>query len=171
MKKILMTLFLGLVLVNCSKDDDPAPAAEKPMKIINKATGEAINNGDVITFNSATDPANKLSFYVKNTTSSPIKVRSKCTSMTNTDGTSMQYCFGAICYGTVEANQEYPTDRNELVTVPANGSIGSTEGFKMQNTATNGTNVIDYVFEFYQHDDEINPIGDKITFTYRYNPN
>jgi len=171
MKKIVMLLFVAMATISCSKDD--APVVETPannsMKIFNKSTGAEIKDGDVVVFTSNTTPSNKLSFYVKNTSSSAMNVRSRLISVLNTDGNSMQYCFGQNCFYSVTEGQTYPTNNQEMVTVPANGTLGDAESFKMENAATpTSGNKVDYVFEFYQHDAQMNEVGNKIRFTYRY---
>lgn len=172
MKKIAMLLFVALATISCSKDDSSAPAAPaatNSMKIYNKTTGAEIKDGDVVVFTSNASPSNKLSFYVKNTSSSAMNVRSRLVSVLNTDGNSMQYCFGQNCFYSVAAGQTYPSNNQEIVTVPANAILGDAESFHMESIATpTSGNVVDYVFEFYQHDSQMNEQGNKVRFTYRY---
>jgi hypothetical protein len=171
MKKIIALLFVGLATIGCSKDDAPAavPTDTNTMKIFNAATGTEIKDGDVVVFNSLEEPGNKLSFYIKNITNSDMNVRSRLVSILNGDGSNMQYCFGINCFYSVSEGQTYPTNNHELVTVPANGSLGS-GSFKMENFAapTNDATVAEYVYEFYQHDSEMNEVGNKVRFTYKY---
>ncbi len=167
-----MLLFVALATIGCSKDDAAAgvtPGDTNTMKIFNKTTGTEIKDGDVVVFTSNASPNNKLAFYVKNTSASAMNVRSRLISVLNTDGTSMQYCFGQNCFYSVVEGSTYPTNNQEIVTVPANGIIGDTEAFKMENVATPTSGaVVDYVFEFYQHDAQMNELGNKVRFTYRY---
>ncbi len=169
MKKLVILLLVGLTTISCSKDDAEAtPTDNNTMKIFNKATGAEIKNGDVIVLTSKVTPTNKLSFYIKNITSSPMNVKSRLVSMTNTDGTGMSYCIGETCFAGVAAGTSYPGN-SETLTVPANGTAGSDGFFKMENTAgpTGGAASLDYVFEFYQYNAD-GEVGNKVTFTYRY---
>ena len=171
MKNLVMILLVGLATISCSKDDTPAEEAitdPNTMKIYNKTTGEEIKNGDVVVLTSKTAPNNKLAFYIKNITSSPMNVKSRLTSMTNTDGSGMSFCIGQTCFYSVTAGSSYPSN-SETLTVPANGTAGSDGFFKMENTAApdGGAGSLDYVFEFYQYNAD-GEVGNKVSFTYRY---
>lgn len=172
MKKLIALMFVALATLGCSKEDTPTavpPVADtNTMKIFNSTTGAEIKDGDVVSFTSLAEPGNKLSFYVKNTGSTAMNVRSRLVSVVGGDGSAMQYCFGINCFASVSQGATYPTNSHELVTIPANGSLGS-GAFKMENSAapTAGSKV-DYVFEFYQHDADMNAVGNKVRFTYRY---
>ena len=169
MKKLVILLLVGLTTISCSKDDsDTTPVNTKTMKIYNKATGTEIKDGDVIVLTSNTSPSNKLSFYIKNTSSSSMKVKSKLVSMINTDGLGMSYCIGETCFFSVTEGSSYPGNA-EILTVPANGTAGGDGFFKMENTASpdGGAASLDYVFEFYQYN-ETGPVGNKVRVTYRY---
>lgn len=172
MKKLLMLLFVGLATIGCSKEDAPAEqAAVSSMKMYNKATGTEIKDGDVIVFNSNTNPANTLKFYFKNTSSSAIKVRSRFVSFSGVaSADNIQYCIGQNCLLSISEGSTYPLSNDEILTVPANGTLGDVEQYKIENTASPvaPATKIDYVFEFYQHDNDMNEVGNKIRVTYRY---
>lgn len=172
-----MLLFVGLATISCSKDEEsvaaPTSTAADAMKMYNKATGAEIKDGDIIVFNSNTDPANILKFYFKNTSSSPIKVRSRFVSFSGTpDSNNVQYCIGQNCLSSISEGSTYPASNQEILTVPANGVLGDVEQYKIESTAspTSPATYVDYVFEFYQHDNDMNEVGNKIKFTYRYQP-
>jgi hypothetical protein len=166
MKKIIL-LFTAILAISCSKSDSSSSSTAKQLSIT-KLDGTVINDGAVLNFTTAGDDAALLKFYVKNSSSSAINVKAKCVSITNSDGSGMQFCFGQNCYFQIMENEIYPTDSHETVTVPANGQIGG-ESFHFQNSAT-GSLPISYVFEFYQYDANDNQVGNKVTLTYRYNP-
>lgn len=177
MKKLVMLLFVGLATIGCSKDDEAVtptpvtPADTNTMKVYNKTTGEEIKNGDIVVFNSNTSPANTLKFYFKNTSSTPIKVRSRFISVSGVSSAdNVQYCIGENCLLSISEGSTYPTSNAEILTVPANGKLGDVEQYKIENTATpeSPSTKIDYVFEFYQHDADMNEVGNKVRFTYRY---
>lgn len=180
MKKVLMFMFVGLLMTSCSKDDSPTPTPtptpvdSKPLKVINKATGEEINDGDIVVFNtnSNTNDVNALKFYFKNTSSSSMNVRTTFVEYSGTtDALQIQYCIGDLCLNGIDAGNNYPANGEPVLTVPANGTLG--DGiYKIQNTASpvSPATSIDYVFEVYQYDADLNKVGNKVTFTYRYSP-
>lgn len=179
MKKIVMLLFVAFAAIGCSKDDEavvtptPTPVNTNTMKIYNKVTGAEIKDGDIVVFNSNTYPANTLKFYFKNTSSSAIKVRSRFISVSGVpNADNVQYCIGENCLASISAGSNYPVSNSEVLTVPANGTLGDIEQYKMENSASplSPATKIDYVFEFYQYDADLNEVGNKIRFTYRYQP-
>jgi hypothetical protein len=64
----------------------------------------------------------------------------------------------------------YPLSSEKIITIPANGTVGDIEDYKIFNTTlpVSPATKIDYVFEAYQHDASGNPVGNKVRFTYRY---
>lgn len=172
MKKVLMLLFVGLATIGCSKDDAPAEQpSTNSMKMYNKTTGAEIKDGDIIVFNSNTNPANTLKFYFKNTSSSPIKVRSRFVSFSGVaSADNIQYCIGQNCLFSISEGSTYPASNQEILTVPANGKLGDVEQYKIESSASPSTpgTPVDYIFEFYQHDNDMNEVGNKIRITYRY---
>lgn len=166
MKKIFL-LFVSLAVLSCSSDDNGSSSEAKQLKIT-KLDGTEIKDGDVINVTSTGDDNALVAFYVKNTSSSDINVKAKLVSTLNADGTQMQFCFGQVCYSAVEVGAVYPLDSHELVTVPANDQIGG-ESFHFQNFATSSS-PIEYVFEFYQFDENDAVVGNKVRVTYRYTP-
>lgn len=165
MKKIFL-LFVSLAVLSCSSDDSGSSSDAKQLKIT-KLDGTEIKDGDVINVTSTGDDNALVAFYLKNTSSSDINVKAKLVS-SNVDGSNMQFCFGQQCYMSVEVGAVYPLDSHELVTVPANDQIGG-ESFHFQNFAT-GTTPIEYVFEFYQFDENDAVVGNKVRVTYKYTP-
>ncbi|WP_298140198.1 hypothetical protein [Flavobacterium sp.] len=163
MKKIFLLLFASLTVLSCSSDDNGGGGEMK----ITKLDGTEIKNGDVINVTTTGDDNALVSFYVKNTSSSAINVKARLVSATNNE-TDMQFCFGQVCYSAVEVGSEYPLDRNEVITVPAKGQIGG-ESFHFQNYASSSS-PIDYVFEFFQYNENDEEVGNKVTVTYRYTP-
>lgn len=162
MKKIFLLLFASLTVLSCSSDDNGGGEMK-----ITKLDGTEIKNGDVINVTTTGDDNALVSFYVKNTSSSAINVKARLVSATNNE-TDMQFCFGQVCYSAVEVGSEYPLDRNEVITVPAKSQIGG-ESFHFQNYATSSS-PIDYVFEFFQYNENDEEVGNKVTVTYRYTP-
>ncbi len=176
MKKIVILLFALITAFGCSKDDaqtTPDPVANTALKVFNKITGAEIKDGDVLTFNSVSTQgnANTLKFYFKNISAAPINTKVKFISFNGVPDTSyLSICIGAQCLSSIIPGYSYPGNSEPIITVPANGSIGYVEDYKIYNTSTPiaPATKIDYVFEAYQYDASGNPVGNKVRFTYRY---
>ena len=176
MKKIAILLFAVISAVSCSKDDvqtTPEPVANNSLKVFNKTTNAEIKDGDVITFNSISiqGSANMLKFYFKNTSAAPINTKVKFISFSGVPDTSyLSICIGAQCLSAISTGYSYPLSSEPIITVPANGTVGDIEDYKIFNTTlpVSPATKIDYVFEAYQHDASGNPVGNKVRFTYRY---
>lgn len=175
MKKIVILLFAVITAVSCSKDDDqtPDPVANNALKVFNKTTGAEIKDGDVVTFNSISSQgnANTLKFYFKNTSAAPINTKVKFISFSGVPDTSyLSICIGAQCLSSISTGFSYPLSSEPIITIPANGTVGDIEDYKIFNTTIPiaPATKIDYVFEAYQHDASGNPVGNKVRFTYRY---
>lgn len=131
-------------------------------------TGTPILDGDIFVFGQTHDPA-KLNFHINNTSSSQINMLVECVSMTNTDGSMMEFCITPTCYFDVAAGEFYPHDPYPPVPIQPGGQSNGNEHF-MNKDSGNGTDVIDYVFRFYQVNDFGIQIGTSLTMTYRYDP-
>lgn len=184
MKKLLSLLVAGIFAIGCSGGDDETPTPvpiivdPAPLKIINKKNETEIKDGDVIVFNtnSNTSNLNALKFYFKNNSASPIKVRTRLISFAGTNNlSSLQYCIGNYCLTNIAVDTNYPANGEPTLTVPAYGSLhgDSTIGdYKIQNTESPvaPATKVDYVFEAFQYDSDGNEVGNKVRFTYRYQP-
>jgi len=129
--------------------------------------GDPINDGDLFTYSSTQYPNNSLEFVVTNTTNQDIDVVINVISITNTNGSGMEICFG-LCYSGISAHTSYPTDTPYHL---AANSSSEPHGNHILNNATNGSMVLEYVLKFTQVDGSGNEIGSPITITYRYDPN
>jgi hypothetical protein len=134
---------------------------------LSKIDGTPINDGDVFTFNTNQYPDANLEFAIENTTNQDIGVVIEVVSISNTNGSGMELCFG-LCYAGITVNTVYPTDgpRN----IPANSTISNGNHFLNTASSPNGE-VLEYVFKFKQVDANGNQVGDSVTITYRYDPN
>lgn len=176
MKKIVILLFALITSISCSNDDaqtTPEPVANNSLKVFNKTSGAEIKDGDVLTFNSISSQGNAhtLKFYFKNTSAAPINTKVKFISFSGVPDTSyLSICIGAQCLSAISTGYSYPLSSEPIITVPANGTIGDIEDYKIFNTTlpVSPATKIDYVFEAYQHDASGNPVGNKVRFTYRY---
>ena len=153
MKNIILTLFCLTTFVGFSQ------------MTLKKLDGTPINNGDLLSFSSLEDPDNYLGIKVYNSTATPIRVRIKCESITNANGSDVQLCFGDVCVGTIIEGNSYP---NNPSIIPANGVNGDFDHFLNLNPGTDPNANVEYVFKFYQVADGGVEVGNSITLTYRY---
>jgi hypothetical protein len=137
-----------------------------------KLDGTPINNGDIFTYSvlgdpnniTSTDPA-YLGLKIYNSSASSINVKMKVISMTNADGTNLQFCIDPICVGTISVNSTYPSSGPSVV--PANGQNGNFDHFVNSN-AGDGINPVIYVLKFYMINTFGAEVGNSITITYKY---
>ena len=92
MKKNLVILVFLLIYNNLSYSQN-----EYAFQIEN-SEGTIIQDNEVLNFNSVEYPDASFSFFVRNLTDETIFVRSQITSISGTDGSGMEFCFGAVSY-------------------------------------------------------------------------
>ena len=102
-------LFIGLFLTSIFSYSQVVYAL-----FLESTDGVVIDDNEVLEFSEITYPDASFGFYVRNNTSEDINVKVEVTSMSGTDGSSMELCFGD-CYNGVALNQTYPT--NTFVTI------------------------------------------------------
>lgn len=134
---------------------------------LKKLDGTIINNGDIFSFNVATDPGADFEFVISNTSASSITVKTKCVSMTNTNGSNVVYCVQPNCINSLVVGSPFPSLG---AVIPAGGTNGNFDHFENLDTGINPSLNVDYVFKFYQVDHSGLEIGTPISFTYRYIP-
>jgi hypothetical protein len=129
--------------------------------------GNAINDGDVINYGVTGVPDASLDFYVTNNGASTINMKIEFVSAINADGSEFELCFG-LCYTGIVLGNSYPGG-SDFIAIDAGMVTGP--GNHFYNYATgNGTDVLDYVFRYYETDGAGNDIGNSLTITYRYDP-
>lgn len=132
---------------------------------VTKLDGTPINDGDILTFDSAIEPASYLGLKVFNNSNEDINVKVKCVDIVNADGTNVQLCFGPVCVPTITIGNSYP---NIAAVIEANSSNGNFDHFLNLNTGINPNAPVLYTFKFYRVDDNNVEIGNSVTFSYRY---
>ncbi len=155
MKKILVTLSLLIF------------SSTFAQFTVTKLNGTPILNGDIITFNVATDPQSSLDFHVNNNTSAPLLTKIQFVSATNYNGTNFQLCYGTECIDNIVVGQSYP---NPAFEIPANGQNGNYDHFLNTNAGDGVNYPMDFLFKFYAVDATGAEIGTPIFFTYRFDP-
>ncbi len=132
---------------------------------VTKLDGTPINDGDVLTFDSAVEPASYLGLKVFNNSNEDINVKVKCVDIVNANGTNVQLCFGPVCVPTITIGNSYP---NIAAVIEANSSNGNFDHFLNLNTGIDPNIPVLYTFKFFRVDDNNVEIGNSVTFSYRY---
>ena len=122
-------------------------------------------DGNSYSFNTIDYPGNSIDFYVTNISSDDIRMKIEVVSMNNTDGSLMELCFD-LCYDGVNVGQSYPGTH---VIIPAGDTTFPGNHFVNRDPG-NGTDVIEYVFRFYQVDTNGDETGTDLSLTYIYEP-
>lgn len=136
--------------------------------VMTKIDGSPVNDGDVFLFNANAGNAAYLNFKVYNTSNLPTNVKIKCISITNSNGSDVQLCFGDVCYANISAGNSYP---NVAYFLDANGENGNFDHFYNNSNGLNPMQNVEFMFKMYQLDNNGVEFGNSITFGYRYNPN
>lgn len=129
--------------------------------------GDPIVDGGVYS-SGALGIAGELPFYVYNTSSAPINMKIEFVSLQNGDADMVQLCFD-LCVTGLVVGQSYPGNLTGVTIDPGQHQTATGDHI-LNNDPGNGTEVLDYVFKFYQVDDAGNEIGTPLTMTYRYDP-
>lgn len=138
--------------------------------VVKKTDGTVITDGQVFTVTSTVYAQAVLGFYIQNTsTTDNIRVKIKCESITNADGTNMQLCFGGVCLSSITAGNSYPSGQPVII-APGATTINAFDDFYNQNAGDGTHYPMDYVFKFYQMDTTNAIIGTPVTITYRFDP-
>jgi len=134
--------------------------------ILKDHDGNVIQDGHVAEFGVAGYPGGSWDYFVHNpSTTEEIHMKALFESAVNTNGSFMEICFD-LCYTGIVIGQVFPPG-NSTVNIAPGGETGS--GNHLLNTY-DGSDIIEYVFKFYQVDGTGNEIGDAVRVTYIYNP-
>ncbi|WP_175445438.1 T9SS type A sorting domain-containing protein [Ulvibacter litoralis] len=130
--------------------------------------GNPIVDGDVVSFGSVVPAEATYEFYVNNTsTTDAIRMKIEFVNAINADGSQMELCFG-LCYTGITIGQSYPPNADFVEIAPGAQTLA---GNHMLNVDPgNGTEILDYIFRFYQINTNGDEIGEDLTMTYRYDP-
>ena len=112
--------------------------------------GVEIEDNEVFEFSDITYDEASMGFYVRNDTSEDINVKVEVTSMSGTDGSLMELCFGN-CYNGIALNQSYPS--NSSVTIAPNDTQASSGDHFFNEDPGDGSTPVEYTFRFYMVDE------------------
>lgn len=126
--------------------------------------GEPIENNQVFEF----DTFHEMSFRVENLSEEETKfLRVRVDELVNTDGTSVQLCFG-ICLFQINENTIVPPSF-PIMLEP--GQMNSAQDHVWNTNPGDGVNYpMDFALTFYEEDENGEFVGDLVSLTYRYNP-
>ena len=157
MKKLgIVLLALLFVMGKCKKETpQDEPQASFKVKTVN---GSVVANNQEFTF-TTTDTSANLVLLIQNTSSDPIKLKTKLVDVTGTDGSEMEFCFGN-CYMGMTPNTAYP--QNTDFTVDGN----STTPPDQVHYYNHYSGACSYTIKIYQVDDDGAQVGDALTFKY-----
>lgn len=135
--------------------------------------GNVLNDGDVLEFGTIDRSVADYSFYVTNDNATD-EIYSRVAYISQTNATNPEFeelCYGYLCYYGIPLGTTVPPASTEAESIPVGHTTGMGNHFYSSDTG-NGTDNVDFVFEFRQYDSvngstEIGPI---LTITYRYNP-
>lgn len=135
-------------------------------------SGNVLNNGDVIQFETLEYPEASYEFYVTNDNpAEEIYTRIEYVSETNsTNGQFEQLCYG-LCYNQLMPGATVPP-ANEAALPIAIGATTLMGNHFWSDDAGTGAGSVDFVFAFRQYEDAAGTIetGTPLLFTYRYDP-
>lgn len=143
------------------------------LSIINLADDSVINDGDVFEFDALGEPAptstdGKLKFKISNTSSTEtIRVLGEMTALSNTDGSSCQYCIQPLCFFNTFVGQIIPN--NPVVLAPGEDN-GVNDSFYNSDPGDDENYPIEYTLRFFMVDENEQEIGEDISITYSYTP-
>ncbi len=117
--------------------------------------GVEIEDNEVFEFSDITYDEASMGFYVRNDSSEDINVKVEVTSMSGTDGSLMELCFGN-CYNGIALNQSYPS--NSFVTIAPNDTQASSGDHFFNEDPGDGSTPVEYTFRFYMVDGDGNEV-------------
>ncbi|RYG30589.1 MAG: T9SS type A sorting domain-containing protein [Chitinophagaceae bacterium] len=133
-------------------------------QLVFTTAGEEITNNQVFEYATLYE----MPFRVQNTSEDLTKyLRVRVDELTNTNGTSVQLCFG-VCLFQVQENTVVPPSF-PIVLEP--GQQNSAQDHIWNTNEGDGVNYpMDFKLTFFEEDENGTFVGDVLTMTYRYNP-
>jgi hypothetical protein len=162
--------FLSSFIFSCSKDE-PAPVepvTEVLTYDVEDLDGNIFVNNQIVEFSAVDYPDASLGFYVRNTSSESIAMRIEVESMSGTDGSQLELCFGE-CYLGVTTGTSYPTSPSMPNVNIESGQTQASSGDHFFNMDEgDGNTAVEYTFKFYLADETGNQNGTVFRLKYRY---
>ena len=141
--------------------------------VLEDSNTNVIANQTTLEFSSIEYTEASFNFFARNLTNEPINLKAEVLTISGSDGTLMEFCFGE-CYFSVDTGVTYPL--SSYVTIqPGETQISTGDHFFNQNPG-DGENPIEYSFRFFMVDengDEVASITELETeyyINYYYSP-
>ena len=164
MKKIVFFFLISaFTLTNCKKKESSSDDTTGPLFEVYDVTGAKVNDNHEFVFNTV-DQSAQLNLMVKNLTGETLKLKTKLTSVTGTDGSMFEFCFGN-CYVGMQQGTAYPV--GSTLDVAANQTTSPNDIHYLNHY--DGGNAT-YNVVIYAVDDNGNQKGDEFHFVYKYQP-
>ena len=170
----LLILILLLFVYSCSKDEsgpdhvDPEPELTFTVEDLD---GNTFVDNQLLEFSTLEYPDASLGFNVRNTSSETIGMRIEVESISGTDGSMMELCFGQ-CFAGVNEGISYPSNNAQPVVYINPGETQPSNGDHFFNSDPgDGSNPVEYAFKFYIADDNGIQDGNSFRLRYRYSQN
>ena len=109
--------------------------------ILEDSNGNQIADQSTLQFSSIEYPDASFNFYTRNLTNESIRLKAEVISMSGTDGSSMEFCFGE-CYYSVDVGLTYPI--GGYVTVQAGETQISTGDHFFNQNPGDGENPVEF---------------------------
>ena len=167
---IISALIANFVIFSCSKDEPGPvdPTIEVLTYEVEDLDGNIFVNNQTVEFSVLDYPDASLGFYVRNTSSETIAMRIEVESMSGTDGSLMELCFGECYYG-VTTGTSYPINPSSpnVNIEPGQTQLSSGDHF-FNSDGGDGNTPVEYTFKFYLADEAGNQNGTAFRINYRY---
>lgn len=157
MKKII--LFAGLLFASLTQ----------AQTITATADGEPITEGQTFTFNTLDEEISTLSLLATNVTDAPVYIKLKVNTITNADGEDVQFCFGNLCYFSIDEGDTVPTN-NQLQAIQPGGTNNVNDHFWNNNPGIVVGQDVVYNLSFIEVTQAGVETATLLTFNYRYSP-
>jgi len=172
--KILSVLLFFSLFISCSKDEptDTNPIIEPELTFsVENLNGVSFDDNEVVSFNSTEYPEASLDFLIRNISNEIIGMRIEVESISGTDGSMMELCFGQ-CFAGVSEGTSYPSNNAQPVVYINPGETQPSNGDHFLNSDPgDGSNPVEYTFKFYSADEDGNIVGEPFRLKYRYSSN
>ena len=170
---IISALIANFFIFSCSKDE-PVPVDPSTQVLtydVEDLEGNVFADNETIDFSTVVYETASLNFKVKNTSSETIAMRIEVESMSGTDGSLMELCFGECYYG-VTTGSSYPSNPSSpnVNIEPGQTQVSSGDHF-FNSDGGDGINPVEYTFKFYLADESGNQNGTVFRIKYRYTRN
>ena len=173
LKSIFPVIILCLIVFSCSKDESGPedPVSTELTFDVEDLDGNTFVDNQLLEFSSVEYPNASLGFYVRNTSTELIGMRIEVESISGTDGSMMELCFGE-CYFGVSTGSSYPTSPSMPNVNIQPGQTQTSSGDHFFNMdAGDGNTAVEYSFKFYLADENGIQEGNSFRLRYKYTSN